>query len=96
MQRGEHGVEDLVPPGHPYKYFRHTLVKSLPGEGFRTVGLPPDPNDGLYGLTGFALFPDTGFAEASLEGVFTSFDICLLYTSPSPRDGLLSRMPSSA
>ena len=24
------------------------------------------------------------------------FDICLLYTSPSPRDGLLSRMPSSA
>ena len=26
-----------------------------------------------------------------------SFDLpCLLYTSPSPRDGLLSRMPSSA
>ena len=22
--------------------------------------------------------------------------LCLLYTSPSPRDGLLSRMPSSA
>ena len=29
---------------------------------------------------------------ASLAGV----SICLLYTSPSPRDGLLSRMPSSA
>ena len=26
----------------------------------------------------------------------TLFDPCLLYTSPSPRDGLLSRMPSSA
>ena len=26
----------------------------------------------------------------------TRFGICLLYTSPSPRDGLLSRMPSSA
>src|SRR5664279_1514488 len=25
-----------------------------------------------------------------------SIYICLLYTSPSPRDGLLSRMPSSA
>ena len=25
-----------------------------------------------------------------------SFTDCLLYTSPSPRDGLLSRMPSSA
>ena len=24
------------------------------------------------------------------------FQVCLLYTSPSPRDGLLSRMPSSA
>ena len=34
--------------------------------------------------------------------VFGSYDpnevdyTCLLYTSPSPRDGLLSRMPSSA
>ena len=26
----------------------------------------------------------------------TLLDVCLLYTSPSPRDGLLSRMPSSA
>ena len=26
----------------------------------------------------------------------TIISICLLYTSPSPRDGLLSRMPSSA
>ena len=25
-----------------------------------------------------------------------SINTCLLYTSPSPRDGLLSRMPSSA
>ena len=25
-----------------------------------------------------------------------SLNTCLLYTSPSPRDGLLSRMPSSA
>ena len=46
--------------------------------------------------------------ETSLPGVFAAGDIvrgaslvvwainCLLYTSPSPRDGLLSRMPSSA
>ena len=27
---------------------------------------------------------------------FTLANVCLLYTSPSPRDGLLSRMPSSA
>src|SRR5664279_640690 len=27
--------------------------------------------------------------------MWAKVDICLLYTSPSPRDGLLSRMPSS-
>ena len=31
-----------------------------------------------------------------LYQVGTVSNICLLYTSPSPRDGLLSRMPSSA
>ena len=38
--------------------------------------------------------------DYSLVGSFYVFSlwigICLLYTSPSPRDGLLSRMPSSA
>ena len=37
--------------------------------------------------------------KITLESGITTFDhadICLLYTSPSPRDGLLSRMPSSA
>ena len=28
--------------------------------------------------------------------LFMEMGTCLLYTSPSPRDGLLSRMPSSA
>ena len=31
-----------------------------------------------------------------LESLKGKLNICLLYTSPSPRDGLLSRMPSSA
>ena len=34
----------------------------------------------------------TGDAFDGKEGII----VCLLYTSPSPRDGLLSRMPSSA
>ena len=40
---------------------------------------------GLGGLLGSAL----GGRQGQQGG-------CLLYTSPSPRDGLLSRMPSSA
>ena len=35
-------------------------------------------------------------AQNVLLLVRAQVDICLLYTSPSPRDGLLSRMPSSA
>ena len=34
----------------------------------------------------------TGFTLRNYQELFS----CLLYTSPSPRDGLLSRMPSSA
>ena len=30
------------------------------------------------------------------QGTIGDYIHCLLYTSPSPRDGLLSRMPSSA
>ena len=44
---------------------------------------------------------DAGIVEVANKGpsdaeVTTKATICLLYTSPSPRDGLLSRMPSSA
>ena len=48
----------------------------------------------------------SGLGEATARGLAAKgakvgiFDMneerCLLYTSPSPRDGLLSRMPSSA
>ena len=45
---------------------------------------------GACAAIGGKLLKDMGFKSiVLLEG-------CLLYTSPSPRDGLLSRMPSSA
>ena len=34
--------------------------------------------------------------QAMLVWLATQYDACLLYTSPSPRDATLSRMPSSA
>ena len=34
--------------------------------------------------------------QAEAKAKKAGYDSCLLYTSPSPRDGLLSRMPSSA
>ena len=39
----------------------------------------------------------SGMTENELaKEISDLFHFCLLYTSPSPRDGLLSRMPSSA
>ena len=46
----------------------------------------------------FPVEPPTRSAVVSdlLVDVRVEVEVCLLYTSPSPRDGLLSRMPSSA
>ena len=55
------------------------------------------------GLTPHAIATDNYFKnrsdtprDANGQYDFESLGACLLYTSPSPRDGLLSRMPSSA
>ena len=45
----------------------------------------------LYTILGRTLSGKTTLLK-TIAGLLT----CLLYTSPSPRDGLLSRMPSSA
>ena len=37
-----------------------------------------------------------GGSKSRLYHYYEGKEACLLYTSPSPRDGLLSRMPSSA
>ena len=40
--------------------------------------------------------PKTDLERILKDNPSTGTKACLLYTSPSPRDGLLSRMPSSA
>ena len=39
---------------------------------------------------------DPRIQDLLANSVDQQYETCLLYTSPSPRDGLLSRMPSSA
>ena len=59
------------------------------------VQVVADSIDGFQGpLAGF----EAGMSVAKTEWVFTCpcDSPCLLYTSPSPRDATLSRMPSSA
>ena len=50
-------------------------------------------NDGLADLS---IMQRMARVSESLHAVLPLGYDCLLYTSPSPRDGLLSRMPSSA
>ena len=49
---------------------------------------------GRYGYDPSLIVPSSNFNASDMWKSIVR--ICLLYTSPSPRDGLLSRMPSSA
>ena len=54
-------------------------------------------NGSSAGLTGLFSAPNLiSHKDQVFYDLNYSLEACLLYTSPSPRDGLLSRMPSSA
>ena len=59
-----------------------------------TGELPRELNGTLYRNGPNPQFEAPGAHWFVGDGMLHAF--CLLYTSPSPRDGLLSRMPSSA
>ena len=65
-----------------HQLFRYP-VKSMMGEALDTVEV------GTSGVEGDRIWAVRDEKRGGIRG-------CLLYTSPSPRDGLLSRMPSSA
>ena len=50
----------------------------------------------LMTVPGLALFYGGLVRSKNMLSIMMQVYACLLYTSPSPRDGLLSRMPSSA
>ena len=63
------------------------------GRAFTQATEDDGPPTILINNAGVAL--SMSFAKTTREQFHRMLD-CLLYTSPSPRDGLLSRMPSSA
>ena len=78
---GNHVIEVKKPPFDPY---RETVVV----EGGQTVKIKAK----LKSVAEVRVNTDVTGARVFVDGK----DICLLYTSPSPRDATLSRMPSSA
>ena len=72
-------------------YERHPMFTAIEPEGVRMPDGDRWSADVILWATGFR--PAIGhLAPLRLRSAYG----CLLYTSPSPRDGLLSRMPSSA
>ena len=83
------------------------FTAGAPVAGIFTNFQPGNPSgsgeDALELITANGRWNDTSVNNTNNAGFVTEWDAadvlnvtCLLYTSPSPRDGLLSRMPSSA
>ena len=78
---------------HTYQYCEDIFKK--------VTVLPDGKNHGLVFILDWSgsmsyIMKDTIKQLYNLIWFCRKVQICLLYTSPSPRDGLLSRMPSSA
>ena len=72
--------------------FDLTLLATAPSVGYKII-----TTDGkMIEIEGPSELPDIQKISEIQEPWLDLSIICLLYTSPSPRDGLLSRMPSSA
>ena len=71
------------------------MAANLAAAGHRVLGfdLVPEALEKAR-AAGVETVTDTAAAAAAADVVLTM--LCLLYTSPSPRDATLSRMPSSA
>ena len=70
----------------------NTVIEKLRDDLAGEVIVPPDP---AY-REACSIFNAMIDRRPALIAQCENADDCLLYTSPSPRDGLLSRMPSSA
>ena len=84
--------------GYIRDYPSGSLIASLIGfvnhDGKGASGLESSMNSKIAGIDGKYSYANGYGAE--IPGSQSEIIPCLLYTSPSPRDGLLSRMPSSA
>ena len=74
----------------PYRAYYDHKVKSFQEE------LERKKSEGERAQDDAEKVAEEGTSQKSLAERKTEKSDCLLYTSPSPRDGLLSRMPSSA
>ena len=80
-----------------YKQLQESITKALKmfgSKGIRKV--EPNVEFTEFGKTTKRFNPDLDGKQFNRTQDLKSKYSCLLYTSPSPRDGRISRMPSSA
>ena len=64
---------------------------------FLKADCPPRAKRGHISELRLDIIDDNPWTKTEVSDLSSELaTVCLLYTSPSPRDGLLSRMPSSA
>ena len=94
------GAEHLAPSGSVVLMNPDELhtgqAETETGWRYRMAYIDPDVVARVTGESGWWFDTAVGHDSAGAQRVTALLDTCLLYTSPSPRDGLLSRMPSSA
>ena len=103
-----YGIGEIPPLGHvPAKMHAWAIRKERHGPPVSSFQLEVVPTWSIgedevlvyvmaAGVNYNGVWAGLGIPISPLDGHKHPFHICLLYTSPSPRDGLLSRMPSSA
>ena len=83
--KDNHGNEGLLTPG--------SVQWMTAGRGLVHSEMPEQESGRMRG---FQLWVNLPARDKMTDPKYQEYAPCLLYTSPSPRDGLLSRMPSSA
>ena len=92
-EKCQFGMEQIEFFGH---VFSKDGLKPSPDKvrAVKECGMPEN-KEAVRSFMGLAGYLDN-FIENYAAIAAPLYQLCLLYTSPSPRDGLLSRMPSSA
>ena len=92
-------VSQYLPPENPYDVVGgQRNIKQVDFDDRIDVIPVADPN--IFSMSQRITLAQTQLqlatSQPQLHNLYQVYRNCLLYTSPSPRDGLLSRMPSSA
>ena len=87
------GVDSLYVNNVLPLYFASMRQGKLNGDYIQADGLL-ESLKGYQNKYGASIIPSKKKIDAEI--IYNKYNICLLYTSPSPRDSVVSRMPSSA